>query len=111
MKRPIPLQTLLGLQFGLSQGRANLWIHRLLPLVREALAKLNLAPDGDGQAVADSAVAQEGGADCSSRAPSAADSAPKTLKPQEGSTAGSRNPTPTKTGYWSTVTARKSPIS
>ncbi len=62
-EKTYPLQTMLGLQFGLSQGRANIWIHRLLPLVREALATLNLAPERAGQAVADSALAQEGGAD------------------------------------------------
>lgn len=29
-----PLQTLHGLQFGLSQGQANYWIHRLLPVLQ-----------------------------------------------------------------------------
>lgn len=62
-EKTYPLQTMLGLQFGLSQGRANIWIHRLLPIVREALATLKLTPERDGQAVADSALAQEGGTD------------------------------------------------
>ncbi len=62
-EKTYPLQTMLGLQFGLSQGRANIWIHRLLPLVREALAEMKLTPERNGQAVAHSALADEGGAD------------------------------------------------
>ncbi len=62
-EKTYPLQTMLGLQFGLSQGRANIWIHRLLPLVREALTAMKLTPERNGQAVAQSALADEGGAD------------------------------------------------
>jgi len=62
-EKTYPLQTMLGLQFGLSQARTNIWIHRLLPLLREVLVTLKLTPERDGQAVADSALAQEGGAD------------------------------------------------
>ncbi len=50
-EKTYPLQTMLGMQFGLSQGRANVWIHRLLPIVREALANLNLTPERNGQEV------------------------------------------------------------
>lgn len=62
-EKTYPLQTMLGLLFGLSQGRANIWIHRLLPLVREALTAMKLTPERNGQAVAQSALADEGGAD------------------------------------------------
>lgn len=62
-EKTYPLQTMLGLPFGLSQGRANVWIHRLLPMVRAALASLKLTPERDGQAVAHSSLATEGGAD------------------------------------------------
>jgi|SRR5579859_2511268 len=62
-EKTYPLQTMLGLQFGLSQGRANIWIHRLLPIVREALANLKLTPERDGTQVAHSSLATEGGAD------------------------------------------------
>lgn len=58
-----PLQRRLGLQFGLSQGRAKVWIHRLLPIGREALASLKLTPERDGQVVAPSNLVTEGGAD------------------------------------------------
>jgi len=37
-----PLQTMHGLQFGLSQGQTNYWIHRLLPVLQEALVELGM---------------------------------------------------------------------
>ncbi len=62
-EKTYPLQTMLGLQFGLSQGRTNIWIHRLLPVVRQALERMKQTPERDGQAVADSELAREGGTD------------------------------------------------
>jgi hypothetical protein len=62
-EKTYPLQTMLGLQFGISQGRANIWIHRLLPILREALASLKLTPERNGQEVAHGSLATEGGAD------------------------------------------------
>ncbi len=35
-----PLQTMHGLQFGLSQSQANYWIDHLLPVVQAALQEL-----------------------------------------------------------------------
>jgi DDE superfamily endonuclease len=58
-----PLQTMLGLQFDLSQGRVNHWIQRLLPVLQNALASLGMAPERDGAALQSSDLAQEGGAD------------------------------------------------
>lgn len=58
-----PLQTLLGLQFGLSQGRVNEWIHRLTPLLQQALAAQGQTPARDGEAVQTSELVVEGGAD------------------------------------------------
>src|SRR5437868_2152040 len=46
------LQTLLALHFGLSQPQANYWIHRLLPVLQEALAALDYTPQRQGAAVA-----------------------------------------------------------
>jgi hypothetical protein len=40
-----PLQTLLGELFGLSQSGVNYWIHRLLPILREALDELGALPE------------------------------------------------------------------
>ena len=40
-----PLQEMQGLQFGLSQGRVNYWIHHLQPVLRQALAQLEMVPE------------------------------------------------------------------
>lgn len=53
------LQTLHGLQFGLSQAQANYWIHRWLPVVQAALAALGMASARDGAQVATSPLAAE----------------------------------------------------
>jgi Helix-turn-helix of DDE superfamily endonuclease/DDE superfamily endonuclease len=39
-----PLQALLGAMFGLSQSRANRWLQRLLPIVKDALDELGVLP-------------------------------------------------------------------
>lgn len=39
-----PLQALLGEVFGLSQSRANRWIQRLLPILKQALDELGVLP-------------------------------------------------------------------
>jgi hypothetical protein len=54
-----PLQTLPGLQFGLSQPQTHYWIHRLLPVLRGALADLKMTPERDGQRVANSELVNE----------------------------------------------------
>jgi hypothetical protein len=55
-----PLQTMHGLQFGLSQSQANYWIHHLLPVVQVALQELGMTPARDGDEVASSPLALEG---------------------------------------------------
>lgn len=40
-----PLQVLMGELFGLSQQGANFWIHRLLPVLRNALDDLGVLPE------------------------------------------------------------------
>jgi hypothetical protein len=35
-QKTTPLQTMHGLHFGLSQPQTNSWIHRLLPVLRQA---------------------------------------------------------------------------
>jgi len=44
-----PLQTLLGELFELSQSRVNSWLHRLLPLLHEALDELGVLPQREGR--------------------------------------------------------------
>src|SRR5271165_2746891 len=39
------LQTFLALHFGISQPQANYWIHRLLPILKQALAKHQYTPE------------------------------------------------------------------
>ena len=46
------LQTLLALHVGISQPQANYWIHRLLPVLQQALATLKCLPERDPAAVA-----------------------------------------------------------
>ena len=59
------LQTMHGLQLGLSQPQASYWIHRLLPVLQKALAAMNLQPERDGAKVAEQLSAIEGGANLS----------------------------------------------
>lgn len=58
-----PLQTMHGLHFGLSQPQANAWIHRLLPVLQQALRDLGEAPARDARHVATSELARAGGPD------------------------------------------------
>lgn len=62
-QKTYPLQTMHGLQFGMSQSRANYWIHALLPVLQQSLKELGMMPERDPQAVENSVLAQEGGAD------------------------------------------------
>jgi hypothetical protein len=58
-----PLQTMPGLQVALSQSQTNSWIHHLLPVLRNALATLGVAPERDASRVAPSPLALEGAPD------------------------------------------------
>jgi hypothetical protein len=52
-QKTYPLQTVLGVQFGMSQGQANEWIHRLLmPILERTLVSLNQMSERDGTALA-----------------------------------------------------------
>ena len=64
-QKTAPLQTLHGLQFGLSQGRVNYWVHRLLPVLQMSLEQLGMKPLRKGAAVAASIEGSEGGANLS----------------------------------------------
>jgi hypothetical protein len=46
-QKSYPLQAVLAELFGLSQGRANEWIHRLLPILKQALDNLGVLPERD----------------------------------------------------------------
>jgi hypothetical protein len=62
-EKTYPLQTMHGLQFGLSQPQVNEWVHRLLPVLRQALAELGMTPARNPQAVPSTALANEAAAD------------------------------------------------
>jgi hypothetical protein len=47
-QKTYPLQVVMGELFGLSQTSANEWVHRLLPILRDALAALGVKPERDG---------------------------------------------------------------
>ena len=64
-QKTAPLQTLHGLHFGLSQGRVNYWVHRLLPVLQMSLGELGMKPERVGGRVADLIEASEGGANLS----------------------------------------------
>jgi len=55
-QKAYPLQTLLGEVFELSQPRANEWIHRLLPILKEALNELGVLPEREPERFARSEV-------------------------------------------------------
>lgn len=55
-----PLQTLHGLQFGLSQAQANYWIHRLLAVLQGALRELGMAPERHAERVETNPLAVAG---------------------------------------------------
>lgn len=64
-QKTFQLQTMHGLQFGLSQPQANYWIHRLLPVLQKTLCDLGMKPERDGQKVSKTIQAIEGGANLS----------------------------------------------
>jgi Helix-turn-helix of DDE superfamily endonuclease/DDE superfamily endonuclease len=57
------LQVVQGDLFGMSQAAANQWVHRLLPILQEALTKLGVMPERKGAAFAESEHNSEQAAD------------------------------------------------
>ena len=55
-QKTYPLQTVHGLQFGLSQAQTNEWVHRLLPVLNITLERLGYAPERDPVAFQQSRV-------------------------------------------------------
>jgi len=48
-QKTYPLQVVMGELFGIGQSDANQWIHRLLPVVRNALTAIGVMPERDGR--------------------------------------------------------------
>jgi hypothetical protein len=64
-QKTIPLQTMHGLSFGLSQTQVNYWVHRLLPILQWSLSEMGMKPEREGKQVAQRIEASEGGANLS----------------------------------------------
>lgn len=64
-QKTIPLQTMHGLSFGVSQTQVNYWIHRLLPVLQQSLSEMGMRPEREGKQVAQRIEASEGGANLS----------------------------------------------
>lgn len=62
-QKTYPVQVLFGELFELSQSRANTWIHRLLPILRDALDDLGVLPERDAQQFAQHEKQQGGSHD------------------------------------------------
>ena len=60
-QKTYPLQTMQALHLGLRQPQTNYWIHRLLPVLRQALQALGMTPARDASQVATSPLTLEGG--------------------------------------------------
>lgn len=96
-EKTYPLQAMLGLQFGFSQGQANTWIHRLMPVLDEALRAMGHIPSRDGNAVAESDLAQEGGPDLVIDGTERRRQRPQAEPAQTEQYSGKKKPTPIKT--------------
>ena len=46
-QKSYPLQSVMGELFGMGQSQANEWIHRLLPILKQALEDLGYTPERD----------------------------------------------------------------
>lgn len=84
------LQTMHALQFGMSQGRANHWIHRRLPVLQASLAQLGMKPEREGRHVASLIEASEGGANLSLDASEREIQRPVDVKKQAGKYSGKK---------------------
>lgn len=62
-QKAYPLQVVMGELFGFHQSAANQWIHRLLPVLRDALAALGVMPERDGKKFAQAERRQAAPAD------------------------------------------------
>ena len=62
-QKAYPLQVVQGELFGLSQSSANEWVHRLLPVLRDALTAMGVMPEREGRQFARSERKQRGSAD------------------------------------------------
>jgi Helix-turn-helix of DDE superfamily endonuclease len=106
-EKTYPLQTMLGLQFDLTQGQTNLWIHRLIRVLDRALQRMGHTPERAGRRVADSELAQAGGPDLVIDGTERRRQRPQDAVAQEAQYSGKKKPTRTKTSSSSIPIPRK----
>jgi hypothetical protein len=92
-----PIQALMGELFGLSQPGVNYWIHRLLPVLQEALDSLGVLPERDPMLLPGARPLQGPSLASSSTAPNGVARGRKALKNRPSTTAGRRRPIPIRT--------------
>ena len=101
-QKTYPLQTLLGEVFGLSQSQANRWIHRLLPVLKQALDDLRLLPSRETGAVCPQERGHRGDRGIDYRRDrSASPASEKPGKTGPCTTAASKKHTVIRTWWWS----------
>ena len=91
------LQTFLALHFGISQPQAHYWIHRLLPVLQQALATLQQTPQRDPTAVADYLGPENTPPDLILDGTERRRQRPQDATQQKEDYSGKKKPTPTKT--------------
>jgi hypothetical protein len=89
-QKTYPLQTMHGLQFGLGQLQVNEWVHRLMPVLRQALTELGMTPVRDPQAVANDPLVNEAGSDLVIDGPERRRQRPKDARQQRQSYSGKK---------------------
>lgn len=60
-QKTYPLQEIMGELFGMEVSKVNEWIHRLLPVLRDALDELQVLPERDAHAVAQAQATRQTG--------------------------------------------------
>jgi hypothetical protein len=106
-EKTYPLQTMLGVQFDLTQGQTNIWIHRLMRVLQRALQSMGYTPEREGTGVAKSELAQEGGSDLVIDGTERRRQRPQDGVAQKAQYSGKKKHTPTKTSSSSIPIARK----
>lgn len=95
-QKTYPLQTVLGIQFGISQGQANEWIHRLMPILERTLVALNQMPERDGTVFATHEYTPTIPPDFLIDGTERRRQRPKNAEKQREAYSGKKKPTPTK---------------
>ena len=106
-QKTYPLQTLLGLHFGLGQPQTHYWIHRLLPVLQKALKQMGHTPERDPAKVASSLGCDPGVSDLVIDGTERRRQRPKDPLSQKEHYSGKKKSIPTRTCSWGIVRGAK----